>query len=77
MSNQQTLALTTTTKDGRTFELAQDARDLPSLRAHLIAQGFDGTTWIGESQPIGRQRGVVHALFNRTPAGAFVEGMRS
>ena len=63
--------MNTTTINGRTFELTQQA-ELPRLAADLKSRGFDGNTWVGVSQPTGRQRKTFTVLFYRTQAGAFV-----
>ena len=62
-----------TTHEGRIYNLTEDARDLKSLRADLIARGYDGSTWFGESKPVGRQRVTFHGMFYRKPSGEFVK----
>lgn len=60
-----------TTHEGRTYNLTEDTRNLPHHRADIIARGFDGTTWFGESKPVGRQRITCYGMFYRTPSGEF------
>jgi hypothetical protein len=61
----------TATINGRSFELTENTEPLPSLRAHLISVGFDGTIWAGFSARSGRQRKDLHSMVYRTPAGEF------
>ena len=61
----------TATINGRSFELTENTEPLPSLRAHLISVGFDGTIWAGFSARSGRQRKDLYSMVYRTSAGEF------
>lgn len=61
-----------TTHKNRTYDLTE-ITGTPALSADLVRRGFDGTVWMGESLPVGRQRKVViHAMFYRSKSGEFV-----
>lgn len=57
----------TTEHDGRTFELTAQPTPEHSAR-DLRARGWDGVAYFGVSEPRGRQRIAMHALFYRSAA---------
>lgn len=59
--------------DGRTYEITRIKKDHPHLFADMIARGWDGYTYMGESKPTGRQRRSYAAMFHRSAkTGEFV-----
>jgi hypothetical protein len=53
-----------TTVNGRAYTLTAKTPSQP-VQDHLIGNGWDGITYFGESQPTGRQRKIMTALFYR------------
>lgn len=53
----------TATHEGRVYELTEDKRELPAVRALMRANGWDGRIWHGISKPVGRQRKTFAASF--------------
>lgn len=60
--------------DGREFALmATDMAAFPATQRDLLDRGFDGTVYIGHSEPAGRQRKVMSGVFYRSAkSGCFV-----
>ena len=54
----------------RVYELKQMEIG-PLMIEDMKKRGWDGTCWIGESKPTGRQRKTYHAMFYRAPNGDF------
>lgn len=64
-----------TTQHDRVFDLSIIPGDFPAVRADLIARGFDGNSYLGESKGTGRQH-PRHGLFYRRAAdGVFVNAL--
>ena len=51
--------------NGRTYEIQMSDSNVanPHLKAHLIAQGYDGAMYMGTSHPVGKQRKTKIAMF--------------
>ena len=56
-----------TTYNNRTYTLTEKTPS-QAVQDHMMARGWDGKQYIGESQPVGRQRKVMHGLFYRAAA---------
>lgn len=64
-----------TVHDKRTFELTPIPGSFPAAEAHLIARGFDGRSYIGESAGTGRQHPRTALFYRRASDGAFVNAL--
>ncbi len=54
-----------TTHNGRKYILTAYPDELPHLRAEMLRNGWDGTTYVGISEPVGRQRRTMTGTFYR------------
>lgn len=59
-----------TIHEGRLYTL-RGCDPLPHLCADLPRRGYDGTCWMGTSEPVGKQRKTFYAMFYRLPSGEF------
>jgi hypothetical protein len=66
-----------TVHDKRTFELTVIPSDFPAVEADLIRRGFDGRSYVGESEGTGRQHVRVALFYRQAADGAFVNALGS
>ena len=61
--------------DNRSFQLSVIPGNFPAVEADLIARGYDGKSYIGESKGTGKQRVRTCLFLRRADDGAFVNAL--